>query len=79
MTIKHTKQSPRRLILAAGIYTAAASVHVLIKKKWKKIINKLLTFFKKNKSVAQKYAATVSINLSLAKYGQHEIFLVSGD
>lgn len=48
MTIKHTKQSLRRLILAAGIYTAAASVHVLIKKKnGKKIINKLLTFFKK--------------------------------
>lgn len=48
MTIKHNKKSPRRLILAAGIYTAAASVHVLIKKKnGKKIINKLLTFFKK--------------------------------
>lgn len=39
MTIKHTKQLPQKLILAAGIYTAAASVHVLVKKK-KKIINK---------------------------------------
>lgn len=72
MTIKHTKQSPQNLILAAGIYTAAASVHVLVKKK-KKIINKLLKF------CSTKIYRAVCTNLSLAKYGQQEIFLVSGD